>query len=298
MGERFGEDAVVRLLAAYDRGVPESRAIPEVLGVSADAFYRSFLAWARDEVRSWGLAPEPSMQELFAELRERDPLQSAAYREALADALEATVDELADQIGVPGDRRTQQLPGDAWPRPRTGPVEIDAAQLGEWLARHPNHPDLLEAAIRRAMRTLGEDASTPLDDATRDLIERYMKARPVDPYPHRILARRALASATPTDAIPHLAELDVREEHDNAFAIELAKLHRARGDRAAARGAAERAVRMDPYNPAIRELAAAIAVEAGSLEAARVHLVALKALEPGQQRHEQRLKRLDELLAR
>ena len=50
------------------------------------------------------------------------------------------------------------------------------------------------------------------------------------------------------------------------------------------------------YDPAIRELAAAIAVEAKRYELARQHIWALTKLEPDEPRHRARLAKLDELM--
>lgn len=94
----------------------------------------------------------------------------------------------------------------------------------------------------------------------------------------------------------HLRELDLRADKDNIYALAIARNRRAAGDRAAAMSAAERAVRMNPFDASVRELAAAIAVEAGQLPAARVHIKALTALEPDREIHRRRLERVDELL--
>lgn len=293
MNERFGDDALVRLLEIYRRGVREERAVPEALGVSRDAFYRSFLAWAREQVKSWGLAPSPRLEDIVLAERSRDPGARAELESAMDAALGETAARIAAGIGEPGDPKRDRLTASDWSRPELPPLEVDDEVMGRWLAAYPDHPDILERALRRSIDRLGD---APLDPLTRELLERYRRARPVDPYPHRILARAALASTDPTAAIPHLVELDAREENDNAYALELARLHRQRGDGAAASASAERAVRMNPYDAAIRELAAAIAIEAGGLETARLHVWALTRLEPDQPTHALRLARIEELI--
>lgn len=295
MNERFGPDALVRLLELYATGITEAEALPRALGVSRDEFYRTFLSWARRQVKSWGLDPSPSMEELLVAERRRSDEGRAEFEAATARALRDTAERIAAQIGEPGDRRTGRLRGGDWTRPELAQVQVDDATIGRWLVDHPDHPDVLEAALRRSIARLGD---APVDPLTRLLIERYRSARPLDPYPHRLLAKIELASDDPTRAIPHLAELDIREEHDNAYAIELARLHRQKGELSEARVSVDRAVRMDPYDAALRELAAAIAVEAGELEIARAHVVALTRIEPGEPRHEARLRKLDELLKR
>ena len=130
------------------------------------------------------------------------------------------------------------------------------------------------------------------------MLERYVAARPVDPYPHRVLARDLLDGDEPTLAIPHLRELDLRSVKDNSFALEIARLSRRMGARQEAHEAAERGVRMNPYHAANRELAAACAVEAGRLEAARRHIEALVVLEPEEPRHLRRMEAIERLLDR
>ena len=57
-------------------------------------------------------------------------------------------------------------------------------------------------------------------------LERYAKARPVDPLPHRLLATLALSHAgsggAAESAIPHLEYLDAREQNSGSYAAELA----------------------------------------------------------------------------
>ncbi|MFM1935633.1 MAG: hypothetical protein RI990_592 [Planctomycetota bacterium] len=174
-----------------------------------------------------------------------------------------------------------------------GPVSIDDARLEAFLARHPGHPDLMEALLRRRIT-----ADSPISADNARMLREYAAARPVDPWPHRELARMALASDDPASAIEHLEYLDARESNDPAFALELARLERARGDRARALVHATKAARIDAYSPSTREFAAALAVEAGDLPTARLHVRALVALEPEEPRHRARLARIDEMLAR
>ena len=173
-----------------------------------------------------------------------------------------------------------------------GPVPLDDARIAALLERHPGHPDLLEVRIRRSLR----DGAAP-DAATLERLRSYAAARPVDPWPHRELARAALAAGDAAAAVPHLEFVDARTEDDPSIALELARIERARGDRARALAHATKAARIDAYTPATREFAAALAVEAGDLQAARLHVVALGALEPGEPRHRKRLERLDAMIS-
>jgi tetratricopeptide (TPR) repeat protein len=135
------------------------------------------------------------------------------------------------------------------------------------------------------------------DPALIPLLKRYAELRPVDMFPHRRLAQIHLASETPQRAIRHLEELDAREEESPAYAWRLAGLYRQQGELERALKNITRAVQIDPYDADQRELAAAIAIEAGRLDLARLHVRALTLLEPDRPQHQKRLERIDELLA-
>jgi len=287
--ERFGEDALVRLIDRYFDGVREDRALPEALGISRDEFLVGFLEWAGKQVNAWGLDARPSMETLTDTLRDADPrLRSAleAARQARVDAIAA---RLTDRIGMPSLGPEEQESAVAWPAVQRPPVTIDDLTLERWLAEHPEHPDLLELQIRRIERARG------VDESLVPLLERYMRARPVDPYPHLKLAQIHLEGPDPQRAVPHLQALDDRELKDGTFAIELARLHREAGRYPEALASAQKAVRINPYDAATRELAAAVAIEAARLDTAQLHLEALVTLEPQRSVHERRLEALKRL---
>ena len=181
---------------------------------------------------------------------------------------------MSDLIATLGEQDADDAP----------PSAVDDATLATWLAEHPEHPDLLELALRR-----GIGVGDVVPDALMPLLERYAIARPVDPYPHRVLARALIARGETLAAIPHLAALDGTQRDDNAYAIELARLQREAGDTSSALESVMKAVRIDPYDAPLRELAAAIAIEAGDLALCRLHLEALVLLEPDRPQHRRRL---------
>jgi predicted Zn-dependent protease len=182
------------------------------------------------------------------------------------------------------------------------------------LAQYPAHPDVLELAARRAVREAegsqdggtGGDPAAParenvmegaLPESAVALLRRYALARPLDPWPRRRLAAVAIDAQRWDEARDHLAFLDAREDADPAYALELARIERLRKQPRAALVAAERAARIDPFSAPTRELAAACAVEAGELSAARRHVLALTRIEPMREQHRRRLERLDALIA-
>ncbi|MCE2885174.1 MAG: hypothetical protein LW806_09785 [Planctomycetaceae bacterium] len=291
MEKRFGWDAIRTLLFSYAEGIREDEAMRRAFGVSREDFYRDFLAFAAGEVRAWGMAPEPSMRDLALELASAD----ASKRTALAAAESARLAKVATAwsgaIGQPGSKRFALKAGD-WPPSPMPSVEFDDATLASLREKHPEQPDLTEIALRRA-RTAGDDA------ATRALLERYATLRPVDPLPHRTWARLAgmeqLVASGDDEAYGHLRELDLRADKDNVYALAIARNRRAAGDLPDAGEAAERAVRMNPFDATVRELAAAIAVEGGRFDRAETHIAALVVLEPDRDLHKTRLARIREL---
>jgi hypothetical protein len=60
--------------------------------------------------------------------------------------------------------------------------------------------------------------------------------------------------------------------------------------------AVTRAAQISPYEPVIRVPAAEIAIEAGRLDLARRHILALTLLEPDHERHRRRLAAIDRLI--
>ena len=291
MNERFGDSAAIKLMERYFAGEREAVAMPAVLGMPREQFFEEFNVWAGQQVKAWGLDPQPSLRELGDQLRMENPELAMALQGSVQARLQALVDVMTDRVGQPSDRAKQDLTARDWPEVERPHVEPTDEKLAEWRGEYPDHPDLLEIEIRRKIERGVED------EALRPLLLEYAKLRPVDPFPHRQLARIELQSDDPTRAIPHLEELAIREEKSPVFVIELAKLYRRKGDLAQALAKATTALHIDPYHAANRELAASIALESGNLAAARQHIRALTILEPDRAQHHKRLERIDALLA-
>jgi Flp pilus assembly protein TadD len=111
--------------------------------------------------------------------------------------------------------------------------------------------------------------------------------------PDRLLVRAQRDRGAARDALASLRRLDLLEERDPAYALEIARLQRQQGDAASAMQAATKASRIDGYDPSTRELAAAIAIEAGRLDEALRHVRALERLEPDRPVHAERARRIE-----
>ncbi|MEM9064412.1 MAG: hypothetical protein AAGB51_02860 [Planctomycetota bacterium] len=257
---RFGDLAPLELMDRYAEGFTEAEAFEDALGITRETFHADFLAWADKQVTSWGLKIAPGV-----------PTLNALRLEALEAHIEAGNDGNPDL-------------GEDW--------HLDM------LEQYPEHPEILAEVVRLALA--GNDGQA---DATMiTLLERYAAVRPVLDTPHRLLAqlyldgKGAIANKDESAAIPHLEWLDAREVYTPAYAAELARQYAEIRQFDRAMEKAKRAVRIAPYEPEYRELAARVALLARDFAQAERQIVALTKLEPGQRTHERRLERVRELM--
>jgi len=278
--ERWGPRAPLELMDLYAEGLREAEAMRSVLGISQEDFLADFTAWAEEQARSWGMLAEPNVGALRLADTLEDAQASGRLREAMA--------RMARDAGIRSSGAFSQI---QWEPPL---VEVNADRVAAWLEDHPRHPDLLDLSATFALRQTGGDV-TP---AMAPILERWAEARPVDPSPHRHLARLHLGSDDPEQrrkAIPHLEYLDAREQKTTAYAVELAKLLRGAGNLEQAKGKADRATQIAPFDADHRELAATVALESGDLASAERHIAALVELEPERTIHQRRLEAVRQL---
>lgn len=272
--KEWGRDAILRLLALYRDGTDERRAFAEVLGIDRDEFLRRFRSHAERDLRSWGMLAEPPLAALVGDGRGGGDEAGAGN---------------GNGNGA-GDTPAPAGPGNE-PAP-AGVAPLGDARLDELLAAHPAHPDLLELWLRRRLR----DGATP-DAAAQERLTAYSRLRPADPWPHRVLASAARSAGDDAAAVPHLEFLEAGADNDVGPSLELARIARAAKNPSKALEHVARAARIEAYDPGTREFAAAVAIEAGDLPAARMHIQALTVLEPAEERHRARLARIDEMIA-
>ena len=283
---RWGMDGLQRLLDAYRDGVQESNAFPAALGVSRDRFHEDFLEWTGEQLQAWGLRPEPSLDSLVADGDATVTRDAKQQRLLLRRGLQQTLDDMT-RPADDGDAPVQWTMPD---QPRRTMLTADSVE--QLLQRHPEHPDLLRQSI------LYRTGTTPtLDALTIERLESYVRLRSADPLGHRLLADHWLI-VEPARAVEPLETLAVLADDDPDLWMELAKLHRGLNRPDAALNAALRACTIEPYQPVHRERAAALAIEAGSIEAARHQIEALLLLEPDQPTHQRRLQAIEAMLER
>jgi len=274
--ETWGQRAPLKLMDLYARGLREAEAFQSALGVSRESFLEGFKPWARDQARAWGMLPEPSVEQLLLD----ETLEDQAGRERLAEALGERAMAVGSALAGAGGIGEFQPPL----------LEPTEAMVDGWLDAHPAHPDALQLKIEFALQ---DDDEPGL--ALAPTLTRYAHARPVDPTPHRLLARMYLEaedSSVRNQAIEHLEYLDAREQKSPVYAVELARRYAVTGDWDRAQEKAARATRIAPFDPA-----ATIALQRGDLPAAQRHVEALTRIEPDRPIHQRRLERIKQLRA-
>lgn len=243
--------------------------------------------WMVQFIRArWGDAKLLAMLALYAE--------GATEPQAMAQVLGVTTEEFLAAFhewagaevkswGLDPQPPLSELLGD-----EAATVAVAPETVASLLAEHANHADVVELAARQMVAAANGDVT----DASAELLDRYAALRPIDLWPHKKLAAYWLPK-DPARARPHLDALDRAAEDDPSFALELSRMERMDGACEAALQHAERAVRISPYDAALREEAAAAAIEAGQLSVADRHIRALLKLEPDRAIHRARLDRLE-----
>lgn len=289
MIEHWSPRAPLDLMDHYALGEREDAAMRAVLGMGEEQFLTEFKSWAAQQLVEWGLGKREDLPSVGQIL-----LAEAARTESGRASVEGKLQQAADDVAW--SSAAGGGPEPSWEIDLPSP---DDAMLKRWLERYPDHPDLLEATVKHALRDSGNKPS----DQLAPLLERYAKARPVDPLPHQMLATLYLGKTRGTEgggpelAIPHLEYLDAREQNSASYAAELARQYAAieQWDKATAK--AERACIVAPYNADYRELAASIALQHKDYAAALRHITALTKLEPDRPIHRKRLEALQKLMA-
>lgn len=160
--------------------------------------------------------------------------------------------------------------------------DIEMDELEQAIKDHADHPELKKIRAQIVLKS-GDEA------AGLEAVKAYQQARPVDPWADRELARLALKRGESETAVSALLSLDKIEGDAPEYAVELARVYRARKDFDRALRFAERALLREPYNATYRESAATIAVQMGNLERAAFHVESLELLEPERDIHPRRL---------
>lgn len=217
--DRFGGDAPLKLMDAYAEGRTEAEAMPSEIGVTPDAFLEEFRVWARDEVRSWGLAPN-NEEAKEAEARARD-LVKRDGRSITAETAEA-LETWADL--VPVAEEPHRLLARYYLDQENG--EARASEHLEFLDARAQYTPAYAAALAKHYAESGE-TERALDKALR-----AVSIAPYDADQRELAARVALVAGEFDEAEHQLEALTMIEPDRDTHRARLEKVR----ELAAARG--------------------------------------------------------------
>jgi len=251
--QRFGYDAIVRLLALYGEGVADEPALTRVTSLNAEQFMTDFRAWAHREVEAWGLGeqetPALSTTATLDELR----LLHAQHPDH-ADLLKL----LAERTLAAGEadearrlilRYAAVRPVDPWPHREMAALALkqgwqsEAIAALEQLDRVEAHSGAWADELARMHRAAG--GAGELDRAAAS-IARAIRREPYNADYRTTAATIALQRGDTGAAMHELRALADLEPDRAVHFVRLAAMHAKLGDTDAARAAAERARALDP----------------------------------------------------
>jgi len=327
-----GPSAPLALMDLYARGVREEAAFTQVLGMGRVAFMARFKEYMGAQLALWGMVPtaaHPNLKQLLAQAASaKQPVapdppapNTPATTTQKTDPGEPTkliepekpanLDSREEPVTpAPGEKVAEGLDPPAkmaklLPAPDDEAPEATMEQLQAWHIAQPANPFVLDELVQRNLKASGGNAT----DENLQLLRDYAAARPVNPAPHKLMAKYFLAIAAASDtaqnrasaassAVTHLEYLDAREQSSPRYALELARQYAAAGQMEAALKKVTRAAQIAPYDAALREDAATLAIRAKDLNAAKRHIVALTKLEPDRPMHVKRLEAINKLLSK
>ncbi len=262
--ETWGQPMIVTMLELARAGVPQNELITEATGQTAEAFLSDFRTWAADQVRRWGLAPEPASDEIARQLGAAedkvgrlkelltahrghpDVLQLAAKR-----ALEQRRFETALPLLL---RYAEARPVDPWADRQLAETYL---ALGEAEAAIPHleamdRLDQQSGAHARTLMSLYRKTGA-LDQALR-AAERALARQPYDATLREQAATLALQQADPSRALQHVAALPLIEPERAIHHVRLAAVYSRLGRTTDAEAAARAALELNADAPVERFL--------------------------------------------
>ena len=193
----YGKKAKVDLLRAYHDGVGEIEGIKKIIGLDSQQFMTKFLAWANEQVTSWGLGKPPEDKEVAAVLK-----AGSATKEQLDGLLKRHPNHpdlllLAAQFSVRNDK-----------------PDVARAAIEKYAIARPVDPWSDRAFVQIAIRT------NDLENAMPSMAELDRKALKTGKWGHQ-LAQMHRASGQ-LDKADYFAKRALHREPYNAKYRELA----------------------------------------------------------------------------
>lgn len=250
--EKYGYAKMIDFLRAYGNGMTDTQAVQSVYGTDVDPLYVEFLAWARNQVRQWGLDPSPLPTREEIEKRVQQNPQSADAKADLAMLLLS-----AGKLPEAEKLLRDAIAADA--------THIKARELLGMLLvaekRSAEAKGILEQVLAddsqrpATLRTLAQLAMADKQYAEAErYFTRLQNVRPLEQASYESLAGIYLIQKRAPDAIAQLRELQAHEQHDDRISRRLAELLQSPESGSArnlqdAALMAGKAIHINPYNP-------------------------------------------------
>ncbi len=265
---RFGHQAIVDMLGLYYEGTPDTQALEQVTGQSAEAFFGGFKAWAGEQVRQWGLAPlvdkhdagETTKRLIEVLTGSGRPVSDAELRSLLKQHGDhPDLLRLAAQRALKRDdpeeatravlRYADSLPVDPWPHEALVRIALASGQLDqaigslETLDRQEPGSGRWAHELAKAHRQAGRYAQ-----AVR-AIERALDREPYHAGYRELAAAIALQDGDTQRALHHIYAASVIEPDRATHQVRLAALYHRMGKLNEADAAARSALGLDEDAP-------------------------------------------------
>ncbi len=258
---RYGHRAIVELLKLYDQGTPDTAALQQVTGESAQAFMSGFKAWAGDEVNRWGLSPppatgriaevltgsgEPTTDDELATLLENHPGNPGLLKQIALRALDQPDAQIARRAVL---RYADSRPVDPWPHRALVELALAQGVVGEAIGSleylDQTEPASGRWAVELAKAYRGKGQYVQALSA----IERALDREPYHASYREMAAAIALQSENPDRALDHLYAAGLIEPDRAIHQIRLAAMYQKLGRPDDADAAAKKAIELDANAP-------------------------------------------------
>jgi tetratricopeptide (TPR) repeat protein len=262
--ERFGHDAILRMLDLSRQAVPENQVVVRATGQSAEEFMKGFKAWATTQVQAWGLSPSPPTEQVVKQLAEASHGSKAEAESKLAHLLAENPDHpdilryAAEKSLEKGDdeasialllRYAGARPVGTWADARLSELLMkigkpnEAISHLEVLDRYDQTSGSYAQTLTRVYRQLNQ-----LDDAQRACF-RALARQPYDATLRETAATIALQRKDLPTALRQVESLTWIEPDRATHFVRLAALYDRMNRPADAKAAAAEARKLDPAAP-------------------------------------------------
>lgn len=286
--ERFGHPIVRKLLDAFRDGKDQPTALKEVLGISTRQFDSEFREWARKQAAAWGLrhTPEEKVDDVKALVEKKPDDARLIARLAMAQWHEGEADgafQSAEKALAMDKNQTMAL------EVLTGLYIGELARLKERNNRR-DKARLIEPYLRRLLKLDPDHPAATLNlgivkqtlgefPRAIELFIRYQSRFPDDPESYRHLAGIYLLQERRTEGLQQLEQLARLSEDEAAVCKQIGDFHDdAKEPQVAARWY-QRAIDVNPYDPAVHRAYREVLLLLGRNDAAKKEADALKLLE-------------------